>query len=102
MIMKIFPIVAAMLFGAAGVANAQTYDSDKRDPMTEEQRRDSSQQGTGSSNTSGYGTSGSQRDDSTRRSSSSQYGGSYQGGVDVDLYDQDAANGTGPRVKGRY
>ena len=100
--MKIFPIVAAMVFGVAGVANAQGYDSDKRDPMTEQQRRDSSQQGGGSSGTSGYGTSGSQRDDSGRRSSSSQYGGSYQGGVDVDLYDQDAVNGTGPRIKGRY
>ena len=42
--MKIFPIVAAMVFGVAGVANAQGYDSDKRDPMTEQQRRDSSQQ----------------------------------------------------------
>jgi hypothetical protein len=101
--MKIFPIVAAMIFGAAGLANAQGYDSDKRDPMTEEQRRQSSEQGTGSSNTSGYGTSGSQRDDSTRRSSSGQYGGSsYQGADVVDLYDENAANGTGPRLKGRY
>jgi hypothetical protein len=100
--MKMFPIVAAMIFGAAGLANAQGYDSDKRDPMTEEQRRQSSEQGTGSSNTSGYGTSGSQRDDSTRRSSRSQYSGSYQGADVVDLYDQDAVNGTGPRLKGRY
>jgi hypothetical protein len=100
--MKIFPIVAAMLFSAAGLANAQGYDSDKRDPMTEEQRRQSSEQGTGTSNTSGYGTSGSQQGDSSRKSSSSQYGGSYQSGVDVDLYDQDAVNGTGPRIKGRY
>ena len=102
LMMKILPIVAAMIFGVAGVANAQGYDSDKGDPMTEQQRRDSSQQGTGSSNTSGYGGSGSQQGDSSRKSSSSQYGGSYQSGVDVDLYDQDAANGTGPRIKGRY
>jgi opacity protein-like surface antigen len=102
MIMKIFTIVAVMIFGAAGLANAQGYDAEKRDPMTEQQRRESSEQGTGSSNTSGYGTSGSQRDDGARRSSSSQYGGSYQGGVNVDLYDQDQVNGTGPRIKGRY
>jgi hypothetical protein len=99
--MKIFPIVAVMIFGAAGLANAQNYDAEKRDPMTEQQRRESSEQGTGSSNTSGYGTSGSQGSTGSR-SSSSQYGGSYQGGVNVELYDQDQVNGTGPRIKGRY
>ena len=98
--MKIFPIVAVMIFGAAGLANAQSYDAEKHDPMTEQQRRESSEQGTGSSNTSGYGTSGSQGSAGSR--SSSQYGGSYQSGVNVELYDQDQVNGTGPRIKGRY
>jgi membrane protein involved in colicin uptake len=102
MIMKIFPIVAAMFFGAAGVANAQSYDSGKQDPMSEQQRQESSQQGTSSSNTSGYGTSGSKQNAGSSKSSSSQYGGSYQEGVNVELYDQDQVNGTGPRIKGRY
>jgi hypothetical protein len=99
MIMKILPIVAAMIFGTAGLANAQNYDSGKQDPMSEQQRQESSQQGTSSSNTSGYG---SQQTTSGSKSSSSQYGGSYQEGVNVELYDQDSVNGTGPRIKGRY
>ena len=98
--MKILTLVAVMMLGATGMANAQSYDAEKRDPMTEQQRRESSEQGTGSSNTSGYGTSGSQG--STGSRSSSQYGGSYQSGVNVELYDQDQVNGTGPRIKGRY
>jgi hypothetical protein len=102
MIMKILPIVAAMIFGAAGLANAQNYDSGKQDPMSEQQRQESSQQGTSSSNTSGYGTTGSKQNASSSKSSSSQYGGSYQEGVNVELYDQDQVNGTGPRIKGRY
>ena len=102
MIMKILPIVAAMIFGTAGLANAQSYDSGKQDPMSEQQRQESSQQGTSSSNTSGYGTTGSQQNASGSKSSSSQYGGSYQEGAKVELYDDDSANGTGPRIKGRY
>ena len=102
MIMKILPIVAAMIFGTAGLGNAQNYDSGKQDPMSEQQRQESSQQGTSSSNTSGYGTTGSQQNASGSKSSSSQYGGSYQEGTKVELYDDDSANGTGPRIKGRY
>jgi len=102
MTMKILPIVAATLFCTAGLANAQNYDSGKQDPMSEQQRQESSQQGTSSSNTSGYGTTGSKQNASSSKSSSSQYGGSYQEGVNVELYDQDSANGTGPRIKGRY
>ncbi|MBA4143770.1 MAG: hypothetical protein H0X43_12405 [Nitrosospira sp.] len=108
--MKLFPFLAVLIFGTAGVVNAQSAGQPEggigdRAPVT--QSGDSMQQ-PGTSGRSDYGTSGTGQQDqygTSRRSSDDQYGDrygeSYQG-RDDDRYDYSGTDGTGPKLKGRY
>ncbi|MEO6825498.1 MAG: hypothetical protein ABI167_12385 [Nitrosospira sp.] len=103
--MKFSPILSAkslalasvLLFGSVGIVHAQGYDQGG----SMQQPSDSTQSGA-SEGASNYGTKRDDQKDSSRRSDDSRQPSTDSADNNDDLYQHSSADGTGPRLKGRY
>lgn len=99
---KSLALASALIFGAMGAAQAQGYDQGG----SMQQPGDSTQSGTSgreAGGESGYGTKGDdQRNRYDGNRDNPRYGTDRTEIDDKDMYEHSGADGTGPKLKGRY